>query len=95
MVSHWFNLVKIVREYPSGEWMIKLTHPDWRALELRPNHAKRVMDVNMVDLDSHVEIRVDLHFEQALQRHLQLLRQMYGSVKFPYTNLVIARTFTE
>ena len=89
MTSHWFNLVKIVREWPAGHWMIKLTHPDWRALELRPNHTKRVMDVLLVDLDTHVDVHIDGQFEEALQRHLQVLRQMYGVAKFPYTNLNI------
>lgn len=95
MVSHWFNLVKIVREWPVGEWMVKLTHPDCRALELRPDHTKRVMVVRLVDLDSHDVLPIDQYFEESLQRHLQVLRQLYGAEKFPYSALVIGRPITE
>lgn len=90
MANHWFNLVKIVREWPAGEWMVKLTHPDWRALELRPNHAKRVMDVLLVDLDDHVGVVIDSEFAESLQRHLQVLRSMHGIERFPYTELSIS-----
>lgn len=85
---HYFNLLKVTREFPSQDWLIKIRHPDWRSIVLRPNHAIESMEIRLESYCTRNAVAPTSAFLHALHLYVLIVLEETQLLtgKLPYLN---------